>query len=988
MELRKNKNNEINEYVIVYPPIKNISEMTDTKKYLSFFSKTSKRGSLYNPTKNNQLILEEEKENINEKEKEPNEKYNCYLINKDIQLRNNNSKRTQDIKHALENFLRHSDLIENISKLFEEFRDNLMKIKKSKIKVKKERGSIIEEENEKFIEAYIDSIISKLSDHVIIEKYEKNKFIMKMNDLADNCYFLVSGKLSVLKPVEYHIEITYDDYMQYISNLIKNNEHQLIENIRHVNQKFIDVGLVEDLNDFIKAYFIIKLNKDINNLFETNNIDISFIEKRFELFNLSYESFNLSKAEIYKQIDKIKKTSLLIERDLKEYLLKITTPNQEDYSRLEANPNIFKEDKYKVTIFKYEDFLYLKPGCIFGETALENTVHRRNASIRTEEDCIILSLKNEIYKSLLSESNKKLKSFDVIFICKNFFFNDISPIIFSRRYFPLFKLFHRTKDEIIYTQAQKLSSIYFIKEGNVKLEIYVSLLDISNLLKKYFECLTNNNFLKINQNELKEIKENYFEEKNITNIRHQNNIFKQHLKKKKKFELYSSDLFDTLGLEEFFLNNDYISSCKVISKNLKIFEISTDNLNLILSSEKQIHSSYYDFIGRKIISLIKRLHTLKINYINQLNYKIKENFFGTEMPQDHLIKGQTGGKKPFTKSKKTSGSKIIKSYKNNLTKEELKNDYLSFNKNYLKTHTRNIQFWNNQDFNTINFKKKESLTYDNNLILYNKKYEKNKKIKIQLSQDKISKQILDNNIVNSEKYNFYNESHMPTQINKNNEENSIDNDKEKERTKRIMETTIIKVGHDYLSLKEIGNRLKNATTTNNNNSQLSIVKNCYYKTYTKTKNNSFGFNSSDKKHYLTNKTENNFRNNIDINCEPFSLKENIMSLTSKSKNLYNNKLPHIAINTYNNFSDLLNRKHWNYYNKYNMKNLKNKFKSNLFKSTKIFKTNYIYNSKHLYNKTFFDPNKKRNSFNVILTNDNNPTLRDKSKGKSSSNKKK
>ena len=126
MELRKNKNNEINEYVIVYPPIKNISEMTDTKKYLSFFSKTSKRGSLYNPTKNNQLILEEEKENINEKEKEPNEKYNCYLINKDIQLRNNNSKRTQDIKHALENFLRHSDLIENISKLFEEFRDNLM----------------------------------------------------------------------------------------------------------------------------------------------------------------------------------------------------------------------------------------------------------------------------------------------------------------------------------------------------------------------------------------------------------------------------------------------------------------------------------------------------------------------------------------------------------------------------------------------------------------------------------------------------------------------------------------------------------------------------------------------------------------------------------------------------------------------------------------------------------------------------------------------
>jgi len=433
---------EINEYVQVYPSIKNIFESSDSKKFLYLFSqKTYKRASFI-PTSqinkitnnrkysrqmsNSSLNVEMEKEFDKdiEKEKKLNEKRDYFLINKDIQLRKNKSKRTQDIKHALESFLRQSDLIEKTAKFFEEYRDNLNQMKKSKIKKKdkKEEGSKNEEESEKHIEAYIESLISKLADNVIIEKYKKNQFVVKMNDVGDNCYFLLSGKLSVLKPVEYHIEITYDEYMQYIANLIKNNEHEIIDNIRRINQSYVDIGLVEDLRDFIKSYFFIKLKKDINYLFDTNNFDISFIDERLKLFNLSYEDFNLSKDNIMEQIEKINITSLMIERDVKEYFNKIIVPNEDDYFRLNNNPHILEDTKKKVTIYKYEDFLYLKPGCFFGETALDSNINKRNATIRTEEDCIILSLKNVIYQALLSDSNKKLKSFDVVFICKNFFF--------------------------------------------------------------------------------------------------------------------------------------------------------------------------------------------------------------------------------------------------------------------------------------------------------------------------------------------------------------------------------------------------------------------------------------------------------------------------------------------------------------------------------------------------------------------------------------
>ena len=996
MENKKiNPQNEVNEFVVVYPPIKEINDLTDTKKYLMFFTKVAKRSSFLgtpikdytkvkNRNSNNSINYEKEKHKELDKgqEKNENDKNNYYLIDKDINLRNSKLKRTQDIKHALENFLRISDLIEKISKFFEEFRDNLMKTKKSKT-LKKERkgGAKAEEENEKYIESYIESIISKLADTVIIEKYNKNQFIMKMNDIGDNCYFLLSGKLSVLKPVEYHVELTYDDYMQYIANLMKYNEYELIESIRHINQNFIDVGLLEDLRDFLKSYFIIKLNRDINYLFDKNKFDIKFIKKRFELFSLSFEDYELSTEKINSHIEEINKGSLIKERDLRDYLNKITTPKPEHFTRLATNPHIFNEDKYKVTIFKYEDFLYLKPGAFFGETALDSTAHKRNASIRTEEDCIILSLKNEIYKSLLSESNKRLKSFDVIFICKNFFFNDISPIIFNKRYFSLFKLINKAKGDIIYKQNESLSSVYFIKEGNVKLEINISILEIYNLIKKYFEILTNNPNLKINQNELKEIKEVYLDDKNMTNIRGQTYIFKEQLKIKRKFDLYSSNLFDTLGLEEFFLNNDYLCSCKVISKEAKMFEINADSLNVIITNEKQIHYTYYQLILRKLISLIKRLNTIKKYYINQLNYRIKENFFGTEVPRNRLIKGQTGDLKPFTKPyKKKSEPKIIKAYNNKLEKEEIKIDFFPLNKDNLKYHTRNSNFWNS-DLNTINTKGKESLTYDN-FKNYLKKTEKNNKIKIKLSSDNISKKKEDKNkeinslISNTEENKLLSTTQM-TKVEASNEAN-----KEIERNKRIMETTIIKVGKNYLSLKEIGNRVKNVN--NSNNSELSIVQNFCFKTFNNIKNKSLiNNNSLGKKSQIINRTENHYcvgnnknnkdTNNINLNTDS-SFKNNIMSKTCKTNNLYINKLPYIPINTYNNFTNLLIKNNLSYYNRFN---LKNRVKGNLFKSTKIVNKKYKQNNN--YSRTYFDNNKS--NFNVILTNDSNPILKEKSKSK-------
>ena len=203
---------------------------------------------------------------------------------------------------------------------------------------------------------------------------------------------------------------------------------------------------------------------------------------------------------------------------------------------------------------------------------------------------------------------------------------------------------------------------------------------------------------------------------------------------------------------------------------------------------------------------------------------------------------------------------------------------------------------------------------------------------------------------------------------KNITEYSADINKDNDRTKRIMEMTIIKVGKDHLSLKEIGDRVKNFSKSNN--SDLSIVRNLYYKTYSNIKNNAFINDLSDKKGNQINKTQNNYSTNNNKNLrninsnkiEPFSLKNNIMSLTSKNKNLYNNQLPRIPINTYSNFNNLLYKSNIYYYSKYNSKN---KIKTNLFKSANnIYKR---YNKKINY-KTFFNANNGNNISTALMCN--------------------
>ena len=611
---------------------------------------TNKKGKL--------LLLESLRKNNNAfnkvvDEKNNNIEYSEYLLlDKAIDLQNKNKKRTNEIKNALSTFFYKSDLISKLTDFFRKYGIENINDNKNIKNDEAKRKSVSSSMKDFLIENKIHAIIQKLVDNTKIEKYETNQYIIRMHEIGRQCYFLISGRLSILKPALYkNIQISYENYFKYILSLINNKEIELAKQIIEINKEFVNAFSISNLLEIIKVYCLIKIRNNVKRLDENKMFNINKIENTLSQFYLSLKDLNLNKIEITYNINKIIEdnnlnTNSKANKKIVDYFLKITTPSKQDLFIMKTYPYVFRTNNEinieqtnrvnTVTLGKYEIFLFLNPGAFFGETALENENSRRNASIRAEEDCYVASLDSEIYNAIFLEENKKLKLKDVNIICSNFFFENISQFIFNKYYYQMLKLITKEKNEVIFLQNTKISSIFLLKEGSIKYEISASILEINQIVKTLIESLIKNrkNF-KIEIETLNDIRKKYLLDKKLFNIRNQNRILNYELRKKYKYEISSCGKYDTMGIIEFFTNTKFIHSCFANSPEVKLFEINRDSLEKILHNETNILVSYYSLIYNKIISTIRRLNSIEKNFINLIEDKINSNFYSEISPESY-----------------------------------------------------------------------------------------------------------------------------------------------------------------------------------------------------------------------------------------------------------------------------------------------------------------------------------------------------------------
>ena len=827
------------DFLKIYPPLTEKVDPATYKTFNKYFKKKEKKEDKkeekHNPnekkanSKRKGSTIDKKEENEEEvnhvhfknnfKDEEDEE---WYLINKGIELQNKKRKRTNDIKVALELFLNQSDIISKLTKYFQQFEvDSFSTPEPTKSKnpppppqnnSKFDSNSILprvslliknKEIQEKII-AKIRSITSKLTDTVKILKFKENEYIIKMFEIGEQCYFLLNGRLTVLKPVEHkNIKITYEEYFRYIITLYHNKEYELIEQLIELNRKIINLHYLDNVLTFIKAYFIVKLNKDIAS---NKEIDLDYINEKFKEFYFTYDDFGLKESEVQYQISQIKYNNKnnnnnnknTLAKEINSYLLSIFQPSSDDTFIMNKSKFVFDSKHEKelpgFSLLKYEIFINLFPGAFFGETALENTSKKRNASIRTEEDCIILSLNNETYGNLISDDSKKIKSLDVSFICNNFFFGNISPILFNKYYFPFFKAVTKKKGDILYQQGGEMTSIFLLKEGEVKFEIFCSVLDVYNLIKSLVYAIEKNNHLfKINEKEIKNIKDTYLNDSFYFNLRNKNDAFNEQLKLKKKILVYTCETFEIFGLIEYFLETNYNTTCYVNSLGAKLMEIQNFDLEKIINGEKLILTPYYQTVFNKILSQIKRLNNIKEDYIKQFEFKIREKIYDENISMNYFIKGQVGISKPYVREKikiKPLYSDTNNSVSYKKDSDIKKSKIFDKNKNTRSSYVNNIPLINND-------KDRKSKEY-NLFIKTNNISDTNQTKKKYKSKDNKKKNMYNINIVREE-------NKIPTLYSsKNNESSTI-----KLKKKDPASTTIVNCGRKFLSLKQIKNKIRN-----------------------------------------------------------------------------------------------------------------------------------------------------------------------------------
>ena len=856
-------------------------------------NKINSKNKFYSNKHNYKLYKIQENEEIDKCIDLENE--DLFLINKGLELQKRGLKRSNDVKKALELFFHKSELIEKLKQ--SEKKTTQENYNDQKKEYKNKRNSI--ENNNQY---KINNLIAKLAEYVIFEKYEKNKFIMKMNDIGRDCYFLISGKLSILKPVEYkHIKITYEDYFKYLLNLLEKKENGLLKKVLELNWHFINIYDEDNLISIIKYYIQNRISVYSNttyNIYERDkreDLTLEKIELLLNEYKMKLEDFGLTKNKIISDINNIFSVAgnKNPQFQINEYFKQIFQPSRQSqivlsqYNFLFDRKAIFKNEDNKnknknfVTLFKYENFLILEPGAFFGEMSLEKENGKRNASIRTEEDSILVSLNIEQYENLLLDDNKKIKIIQVNFLCNNFFFHNISPKLFIKYYYPMFKFITKKKNEIIYKQESNCNSLFLLKEGIIKYEIFASIVDIHDLIIYLINSLLDNKNLNYNKDNIQNLKEKYLVNNNLITFRNNNIILNEKINKRNKFELSISNSYEVLGIYEFFLNIGHVSTCYVVSKEAKFFEIDKNSLDKIISIEKEIIGDYYQLAHNKILALIKRLFNIENIFIKQTQEKINSNFFDIndtnffmDLKEEKKLSTNFNNNDKYNldQNENDEENKIINNNsinsKDELILSEKFENYGHIEESIIKNNNKSqIQFENEQ-------KNLELLRgikdYENNssFISFNRLSElKRMKSKKYGKKEKRFKNSNNSCIINKNKrHNFFDlniNSSSSINYNKNKDSYNYKNS----NSFRSAPKTIINIGNSYLSLPKLKKKiLFNKDNLENKSLNLSIVKNDLIR------KNIFFHNSK------INQINNNFQKEIYIN-----------NYNSKNYLSYNNK---------------------------------------------------------------------------------------------------
>lgn len=477
----------------------------------------------------------------------------------------------------------------------------------------------------------VSSLCHICASNLSYESLKGGEVLFKIGETGDKFYFILNGRLSVLKLQEIpNIKMTYTEYLEYLEFLQREKEDYIVSEVLKKNSKLLPLTTPEDIRKLTNVYFLNKLKFMVG----TNSIDgVEGLKYFFTQNKKKFEEYDLDEQRLkglwFRKTQQFEGS----ESDWVNYITKKCKPNVLDSVFFDQFQFLVTDNEKKdFCLYIYEPFLYFGPGDFFGDFALDSTERRRNATIRAECDAVLASLTDQEYLKMISPKRKQEKMKEVSFIYDNFFFHEINSHIFEKHYFHLFSPHEFSRGYVIYKSGETPKDLILLKEGKIEITMTCSVVDLHNLLKFLFEKLITTTTYEniptrikqlIPKEKLIELK-TYISDPELARMKTQTELFVNEMNKIRNFDLCLLSGKLVLGLEEIFLNIPYLSTAKIVTQRATILKFDIEKLKSLFTDEKLCFYPFVKVSANKIVSLIERINYLKRSCIEMALFKVKK----------------------------------------------------------------------------------------------------------------------------------------------------------------------------------------------------------------------------------------------------------------------------------------------------------------------------------------------------------------------------
>ena len=463
---------------------------------------------------------------------------------------------------------------------------------------------------------------------------KEGQVLFRIGDNGDRFYFILSGRVSILKLKEINnVQLNYFEYLDYCMYLIAQKEYYIFNKVKNRNMKLISLNSEEDVISIYKIFFMKKLKEAvIGDLVP----DIKSLMKYLKKYGFKLQDFNIKIASLEKIENNPNISQEFKREEWNEYLINKCKPSFQDLMIYEQYKNLFQdEEKKSFSCFIYKPFLFLGKGLFFGDFALDSDNNKRNATIRAEENTILAFMKSADYINIFAPGRRIEKMKEINFLYSNYFFGSINLRSFEKHYFHLFSPHEFYRNHELFDFGNPMENLILLKEGKVSLELKASIVDLHDLIKYLWENIGENKFFKtLNYNQKRNLItssienriQNYINEPLFSNLKSNGDKFLEEMNRIKSFQVCIFTNKEIIGLEEFYLGIPYITKGTVFGNKISFYQIDVDNFENLLKQEKQIIYHFVQSSVNKIISLIDRLQSLKINQIKMCKNKFEMEF--------------------------------------------------------------------------------------------------------------------------------------------------------------------------------------------------------------------------------------------------------------------------------------------------------------------------------------------------------------------------